>query len=202
MAGRLIVFEGPDGVGKSRLASEIATRLQGRGIAVTQVSFPGNDDNTLGRLIYDLHHHHSERFQIPAVNPLSMQMLHVAAHIDQIDAVVRPAINRGTWVVLNRFWWSTWVYGKAGGIDEPYLDLVIDIEKRYWGDLVPAAIFLVKRRSPIRHEHAKEKFELLSDLYSNLAQRERSSLSIYEIENVEVPASLQSIEMALRVSVL
>lgn len=202
MAGQLIVFEGPDGVGKSRLASEIATMLHRRDIATIQVSFPGNDDNTLGRLIYDLHHHHRERFQIQAVNPLSMQMLHVAAHIDQIDTVVRPAIGRGTWVVLNRFWWSTWVYGKAAGINEQYLNLVTEVEKRYWGDLLPAAIFLVKRRTPIRREHAQEQFEHLSDLYSKLALRERASSTVHEIENVEVPVSVQSIEAALRAKIL
>src|SRR5277367_194524 len=95
--GKLIVFEGPDGVGKSHLLGQTYKWLSDRGIHAVQASFPGNAENTLGQLVYDLHHAHSDRFQIPALNPLSLQVLHVAAHIDEIERVIRPAINGGTW---------------------------------------------------------------------------------------------------------
>lgn len=198
MAGRLIVFEGPDGVGKSRLATEIGNQLQGRGIETVQASFPGNNDNTLGQLVYDLHHYHKEQFRIPALNPLSLQMLHIAAHIDQIDSFIRPAVVSGKWVVLSRFWWSTWVYGKFAGIDENYLERITEIEKHYWGDIRPSAIFLVKRTKPLRHENSQEIFERLSYLYSELAQRERALNVVHDVENVEIFASLRLIEKALR----
>lgn len=201
MSGRLIVFEGPDGVGKSRLATEIGNHLESRGIETLQVSFPGNNDNTLGRLIYNLHHFHEEQFRIPTVSPLSLQVLHLAAHIDQIDSVIRPGIVSGKWVILNRFWWSTWVYGRVAGIDDNYLELITDIEKHYWGSIRPAAIFLIKRTTPLRHENSAEIFEKLSDFYRELAQRERTLDVVHDVENIEVSASLEVIKKALRDSI-
>ncbi len=198
MSGRLIVFEGPDGVGKSRLATEIGSHLESRGIETLQVSFPGNNDNTLGQLVYNIHHYHQEQFRIPTVNPLSLQMLHIAAHIDQIDSVIRPAVVSGKWIILSRFWWSTWVYGKLAGIDDNYLELITDIEKRYWGRISPAAIFLIKRTKPLRHEKSPEIFERLSDFYCELAGRERALHVVHDVENIEVFASLEIIKKALQ----
>jgi dTMP kinase len=196
--GKLIVFEGPDGIGKSHLAEETCGWLRGLGVGAIQVAFPGNAENTLGRLVYDVHHFHGDRFHIPAINPLSLQVLHVAAHIDEIDRVVRPAIERGTWVVLNRFWWSTWVYGMLDGVDEKCLELIIETERLYWGGLLPSAIFLVRRQQAIRREHLQETFDRLALLYRSLSMREQASGVIHEVENSELGASLESIRTVLK----
>ena len=41
MAGLFVVIEGPDGVGKTTLASRLATRLRGVGYDVVEVREPG-----------------------------------------------------------------------------------------------------------------------------------------------------------------
>jgi thymidylate kinase len=196
--GKLIVFEGPDGIGKSHLADETFGWLQGLGVEALQVSFPGSAENTLGRLVYDLHHYHTDRFHIPAINPLSLQVLHIAAHIDEIGRVVRPAIERGTWVILNRFWWSTWVYGMLDSVDQKCLELIIEVEKCCWSDLLPSAIFLVRRQEAIRREHAQDTFDRLSFLYSELFTREQPSGVIHDVDNSELGASLESITTVLK----
>jgi thymidylate kinase len=163
-----------------------------------QASFPGNAENTLGRLVYDLHHGRSNRFHIPAINPLSLQVLHVAAHIDEIDRVIKPAIKAGTWIILNRFWWSTWVYGMLDKANPRCLELIIEAERHYWGDLAPSAIFLIRRNEPIRHEHPPATFGRLSSLYKELAAREEASGVIHDVENSELGASLTSITQVLQ----
>jgi dTMP kinase len=196
--GKLIVFEGPDGIGKSHLAAETCGWLRSISVDALQVSFPGNADNTLGQLVYDVHHYYSDRFHIPALNPLSLQVLHVAAHIDEIDRVVRPAIEHGTWVILNRFWWSTWVYGMRDSVNQECLELIIETERLYWNDLLPSAIFLVRREEAIRREHSQETFDRLSSLYRELSTREQSSGVIHDVENLELGASLESITTVLK----
>jgi thymidylate kinase len=195
--GRLVVFEGPDGIGKSQLSSDVAEWLNQEGTRTQRLSFPGNAENTLGKLVYDIHHKHRDLFQISAINPLSMQMLHIAAHIDEIDRMIRPVINSGSWIVLDRFWWSTWVYGMASSVNRRCLELIIEAERVYWGDLVPTVIFLVKRATPVRQEHSEEVFGRLSQLYDELAGRERDSTFIHEIENRELSTSNSEIRAVI-----
>ena len=54
--GRLIVFEGPDGVGKSTLAEQLTVHLREAGVPCEHLAFPGRQPGSLGHLVYDLHH--------------------------------------------------------------------------------------------------------------------------------------------------
>jgi len=136
-SGRLIVFEGGDGIGKSHLAKELSSFLHSSGIPVTQLSFPGRREGSLGNLVYSVHHRPAE-FGIQTMTTLGLQALHIAAHLDEIASIILPALNSGTWVVLDRFWWSTWVYGVHGGADRSCLELLIEAEKQAWGGVRPA----------------------------------------------------------------
>jgi thymidylate kinase len=122
--GKLLVFEGPDKTGKSSLAHGVTTWLEARGASPVLLGFPGNRPGTLGNLVYRVHHH-PEDYGIRKLNPLSLQTLHIAAHIDAIEQVILPALRSGAWVVLDRFWWSTFVYGLAGNVDGRSLELLI-----------------------------------------------------------------------------
>src|SRR5207249_1009081 len=56
MPGRLFVFEGPDGVGKSTVSAMVAARLRADGLRCELMAFPGNEPGTLGTLIRHVHH--------------------------------------------------------------------------------------------------------------------------------------------------
>ncbi|MCL4806402.1 MAG: hypothetical protein KJ062_01190, partial [Thermoanaerobaculia bacterium] len=81
--GRLFVFEGPDGVGKSTVAAEFARRLSEDRPAVL-LSFPGREPGTLGHDVYELHHA-SARFGVERLSAACLKLLHIAAHLDAID---------------------------------------------------------------------------------------------------------------------
>jgi len=56
MIGKLIVFEGPDSVGKTTLVSHVKTLLDESQIRTEFLSFPGDRPGTIGKVVYELHH--------------------------------------------------------------------------------------------------------------------------------------------------
>jgi dTMP kinase len=194
--GKLFVFEGPDGVGKSTLVQSTREFLTSRSIPFLTISFPGKEPGTLGWLVDQIHH--GQRVEdIRALTALSLQALHIAAHLDHIEARIRPALQNGTFVILDRFWWSTLVYGRAGTVQPEVLELLVAAEKTAWGRSLPAVMFLVNRTAPFRPEQDKAGFERLSSLYSELAAQEQNEYPVVTIANDSIQESMGTIQARL-----
>jgi thymidylate kinase len=73
----------------------------------------------------------------------------VAAHIDAIDRQILPALKSGQTILLDRFWWSAWVYGLVGGCDRRPLRALIDAERAAWGAVQPTLAIVLRRPDPI-----------------------------------------------------
>jgi thymidylate kinase len=179
---KLIVFEGPDGVGKSTLAKEVAGLLTRRGTPCDLMSFPGREPGTLGRHVYDLHHEPA-RFGVDNIPAASLWLLHVAAHLDAIANRVLPALRAGRWVVLDGFWWSTWAYGLVGGVARRSLEAMIAAERAEWGDVLPAVAFLVRRPSPLRDGEPLDRWSRLVPAYHELALAEEARHPVVLLDN-------------------
>ena len=178
-AGRLIVFEGSDGVGKSTLSEAFVCAIRFMGIPCEYLSFPGKENGTIGRLVYKIHHDATE-YGIREITDASLQALHIAAHLDEIERHILPAISKGHWVVLDRFWWSTWVYGREMAVNEATLDTLIQAEKHHWSDIRPDALFLV---NSTRDEVDDESRVQLRKGYQNLFDLEKNKYPIHQIQN-------------------
>lgn len=166
MTGRLIVFEGPDGVGKTTVAEAVARLLREGDESVEYLSFPGRETGTVGELVYKIHHDAISLGVTLAPHPVSLQVMHIAAHIDAIENRIVPLLANRTTVVLDRYWWSTWVYGTFAGLPEESLDRMIELELVHWGSVKPSVLFLVDRESEAAH------YEELRGLYLELHARE------------------------------
>lgn len=176
--GRLIVFEGPDESGKTTVSKLLVKELHRRGKKCIWLAFPGHEPSTLGAEIYALHH--DPRFaKAPA---LSVQLLHVAAHVEALQRRILPALAGGTWIVLDRYWWSTWAYGLAAGADRLDLQHALDIERRQWGRIVPTVAFLFLRNLPNLKTQPPQRV-VLSKLYRQLARRERRRHPVEIVRN-------------------
>ncbi len=182
MAGRLFFFEGPDGVGKSTIVSALKERLVYDGSKFDFLNFPGNLQGTLGKVVYEIHHE-PERYGISRMSELAKQTLHIAAHIDAIETIIRPRLGAGINVVLDRFWWSTIVYGEAGGVEPSVLSQLAATEKLVWGDTKPSIAFLVDRDQPIdRSDHLGPWLKLRSR-YADLCIEQRENHEVVVLEN-------------------
>lgn len=196
--GQLFVFEGPDGVGKSTLAKALVAQLNAAGHACEYVAFPGREVRSLGHHVYQLHHDH-EAFGIDSIHPTSLQLLHIAAHIDAIEQRIAPVLRAGRSIVLDRFWWSTWVYGLNANIDAGVLDAMLNVERPYWNNIQPARIFLIRAPAPRDRDIPLEQWQKLSVAYGDLAIAQRTAACVQIVDNtLAVETTLAFISTCIR----
>ena len=117
--GRFITLEGGEGAGKSTLARTLAERLRAQGLAVDVTREPGGTDNA--EAIRELLIHGETGRWSPACETLLLY----AARADHVARRIRPALERGAWVICDRFSDSTRAYqGAAGGMTGAAIDAI------------------------------------------------------------------------------
>ena len=140
----LIVLEGPDGCGKSTQAGLLSERLQADGRTVLRLREPGG--TRLGEAVRAI-------LLDPATVACAEAELfgYQMARAQLCRDVIAPALARGDWVVLDRFWHSTIAYQAFGlGLDPLRVRAVIDLAV---GAVRPDAAFLL--RLPQAEAHAR-----------------------------------------------
>jgi dTMP kinase len=112
MRGRFITFEGGEGTGKSTHAALLAARLKSFGIRVLLTREPGGSPGA------EIMRHILLSGAVQPLGPNVEALLFAAARDDHLTTLIRPALERGTWVVCDRFADSTRVYqGIVGRVD-------------------------------------------------------------------------------------
>jgi dTMP kinase len=101
--GRLIVFEGGEGAGKSTQLARLAARLSRAGVACQQCREPGGTPvgDEIRRLLLD---------HDGPMHARTEALLFMASRAELVSRVVRPALAAGTLVLLDRFFLSTYAY--------------------------------------------------------------------------------------------
>jgi dTMP kinase len=112
LAGRLIVFDGPDGSGKSTQFQRFVAFVRDAGVAVCEVREPGG--TIIGEHVRNL-------LLDPSHDMMDLRcemLLYMASRAQLVAELIAPALRRGELVVADRFISSTLAYqGTAGGID-------------------------------------------------------------------------------------
>jgi dTMP kinase len=128
-----LTFEGIDGCGKSTQAELLAEELRARGFDVVQTREPGG--TPLGERVRDLLLHGDE------ISPWAEAALFAAARAELVSTVIRPALERGAWVVCDRYLDSSLAYqGIARGLG---VDHVLDLNRPAMQGVVPDRTFLL-----------------------------------------------------------
>jgi len=199
--GRFITLEGPEGSGKSTAARHLADWLRGRGIATVLTHEPGG--TPLGEEVRRIVLH--MRGMSDDLDPRADALLYAAGRAQHVSRVIRPALERGEWVVCARFADSSLAYQGAGyGNDigelrrlqefatgglRPDLTLLID---------VPVAVGLDRTRRRAewnRFENTEELgfFEQVREAYLRLAAEEPD-----RIVSVDGSGSVEDADAAIR----
>ena len=105
MAGKFISFEGIDGAGKSTHLAFVAELLCERGRQVVVTREPGG--TALGEALRDILLHQKMHLETEA-------LLMFAARREHIAQVIAPALERGDWVISDRFTDATFAYQGGG----------------------------------------------------------------------------------------
>lgn len=106
-AGRLIVFEGAEGAGKTTQIRLLVERLGAAGISCVSFREPGGTPvgDAIRGILLD-----PER----EISAATESLLFMASRAELIATEVRPALERGTVVILDRFFLSTYAYQISG----------------------------------------------------------------------------------------
>jgi dTMP kinase len=108
--GAFIVFEGPEGSGKSTQARLLVERLTLSGLNAVSTREPGGTE--LGEAIRGIVLDRS----FDQITPVAEALLYSAARAQHVAEVISPALAKGTFVVCDRFSDSTLAY-QGGGLD-------------------------------------------------------------------------------------
>lgn len=114
--GRFITLEGGEGVGKSTQLRALAAALEARGIGVVSTREPGGSAGAeaIRTLLME---GSDDRW-----DARSEALLFAAARADHVARTIRPALDRGEWVLCDRFVDSSRAYqGGGGGITDAEL---------------------------------------------------------------------------------
>jgi dTMP kinase len=123
---KFITFEGVDGAGKSSHLDWFAETLRQRGIPLLVTREPGG--TPLGERLREILLHEAMHAETEA-------MLMFAARREHVERVIRPALQRGTWVISDRFSDASFAY-QGGGRGVPLVKLE-QLEQWVHGDLQP-----------------------------------------------------------------
>ncbi|MFH1655465.1 MAG: dTMP kinase [Candidatus Omnitrophota bacterium] len=172
MKGRFITFEGAEGSGKSTHAKLLADYLKRKRFSVVLLREPG------GTPI-------SEQIRKVILNPRNKSMtdicevlLYMAARIQIVKDVIKPALKKGKIVICDRFLDSTIVYqGYGGGIDlnfikklgefatmgiKPDLTFLLDIETTEGLKRVGRVKDRIEKKSLIYHRRVRRGYLALA----------------------------------------
>lgn len=131
LAGRFLVFDGPDGSGKSTQLSRFAAECESHGVPLTVVRDPGGTG--VGERIREvLLNRDNDSMSIRCE-----MLLYMASRAELVETQIRPALAAGELVLADRFVSSTLAYqGTAGGLTAEEIRSVAQVATGgLWPDL-------------------------------------------------------------------
>jgi dTMP kinase len=195
--GRFITFEGGEGAGKSTQARRLAERLKAHG-EVVLTREPGGSPGA--EAIRDI----ILNGEVERWSPITETLLMSAARRDHIERVIAPALERGAFVVSDRFADSTRAYQGAGG-GAP-MRLIAAIEADVVGETKPdlTLVFDMPVEEGLRRAHqrgtAEARFEAKGPAFHERMRRAFLDIAAGEPQRcvvIDAAGTMDGIEAAV-----
>ncbi len=208
MKGKFIVFEGIDGSGKTTQIKELSKWLnetdlipENNQLVITRE--PGGTQ--LGHSIRSLLLNTSEE---TSPDPITELLLYAADRAQHVNKIIRPSLNKGDWVISDRFCGSTLAYqGYGRKLD---IQLIKDLETIATQGIYPDITFLldipveesIKRRINTKDDRMeKEGREFLLNVslgFKTLSEESKwkKISAIYSKENIFAEIKSEIIKLA------
>ncbi|PIW92243.1 MAG: dTMP kinase [Candidatus Nealsonbacteria bacterium CG_4_9_14_0_2_um_filter_37_38] len=130
-AGKFIVFEGLDGSGQSTQANLLKDFLLEKNFNVILTKEP-TQDSEAGKKIRKI------LDKKAGVQPLQLQKLFAQDRKEHLENIIIPALKEGKIVISDRYFFSSFAYGSASGVN---LEWLIKINDEF---LLPNLTFILK----------------------------------------------------------
>jgi dTMP kinase len=150
-SGKFITIEGGEGVGKSTQIAALRDLLSERGCSVVVTREPGGTPRA--ERIRELLLETSDEVMPPVCELLLM----FAARSTHIENVIRPALQRGIWVICDRFTDATYAY--QGGGRGMNVERIKALEQWVLHDLKPDLTLLLDAPIEIGEQRAAARNE-------------------------------------------
>ncbi|MCP1676298.1 dTMP kinase [Natronocella acetinitrilica] len=201
--GRFIVLEGIEGAGKSTAMASVQSLLQGLGYRLEVTREPGGTD--LGESIRELLLTHRR----DGMHDDTEALLMFAARAENLARRIRPALERGDWILCDRFTDATYAYQGAGrGLS---MERIAALEQWVQGDLrpdlvlvldVPADVGLARAasRGGPADRFESEQWEFFERVRACYLERAAQSPERYRVVNTDQPIEQVRADVELAVS--
>lgn len=145
--GRFISLEGGEGAGKSTQLRALAAALRLRGLEVFETREPGGSEGAeaIRTLLLS---GEADRW-----SPRAEALLFAAARADHVEKTIRPALDRGAWVVSDRFLDSSRAYQGMGDLTDADIAALHRIGSE--GFLPDRTLFLALPEAEAQHRARK-----------------------------------------------
>lgn len=197
MNGRFITLEGIEGAGKSTAAAWLAEQLNAQDIAVTRTREPGGSqlaEAIRGLLLDDQHDGMSDMTEL---------LLMFAARAAHLRDTVLPALDRGEWVICDRFTDASYAYQGAGrGVPSEHIQA---LENMVQGELRPDRVVIFDLPVEIGLSRARSRgdenrfesetvafFERVRECYLNRAKEQPARYRV-----IDASAAIEDVRCAL-----
>jgi len=162
---KFIAFEGLDGSGQSTQANLLKRFLESQGETALLTKEP-TFDSEAGKIIRKVLDKQETR------TPQEFQELFAQDRKAHVNSVILPALEKGIWVITDRYFFSSMAYGAAAGVD---LEWIIQRNNEF---LLPDITFLLNTPPAVCIERIQKRGELQT-LFERI-ERLKKVWSIYE----------------------